>query len=108
MAARPAPLIALKLCRRLAHTSSRRLESAIYVTQAALDNNTKLTAAERDAYEAAISTAKRMSDAFERIEKIPLPKDAPKTARRPGRPTKADVARAEALRAGKTRKSKAR
>lgn len=99
MAARPRPLSALHLCKRLASASIERLDATISRTKTALQTNLLLTAAERNHYAAAIQSAEKLRDAFRRASKVPVPKQAPSSPKRgPGRPSRADLDKGRKLR----------
>lgn len=105
MAARPQPLSALALCKRLSTASVTRLEGVIKRVNDALKTNFLLTASERTHYEAALAAASAQLAAFKTVAKLSLPK-APAAGKKrgPGRPSKADLEAGEALAA----KSKAK
>lgn len=100
MAARPYPLSALKLCIRLAKNSRRRLEASIETTENVLETNIRLTPAERAHYREAINAAKAMIAGFKDIAATPVPRAAPSTPRKIGRPSQKEIAKAEASRRG--------
>lgn len=100
MAARPNPLSALKLVTRLAHNSKRRLDVSVENTKAALENNVRLTPAERKHYEECIACAKELAENFDMLSEAKLPKAPPRVPRKVGRPSQKEIARAEALRRG--------
>ena len=98
MASRPAPLSALRVCKRLSKNSIRRLQSAIECSENVLENNVRLTNGERDHYAAAIACAREMLAGFERVQAEKLPKAPPKTKRKIGRPSNKEIAKREAER----------
>ncbi len=98
MAARPQPLSALTLCKRLSTASVTRLEGVIKRVNEALKTNFLLTASERSHYEAALAAASAQLTAFKTVAKLSLPKPpAAGKKRGPGRPSKADLEAGEAL-----------
>jgi hypothetical protein len=99
MASRPVPLSALKVCAQLAKTSIRRLESAIECSENVLNTNMRLTAGEREHYRQAIACAKKeMLPLFRQLSEVKLPRAQPKTKKKIGRPSNAEIARNKAAR----------
>jgi hypothetical protein len=94
MAARPNPFSSLRVCIQLAKNSVRRISAATESTQLALDTNSRLTAAEQDAYAKALEVAAQMKDCFEQVSEMELPPPPRGRANRKiGRPTNVDVER---------------
>ena len=99
MAARPVPLSALTLCKKLATNSVARLDAAIIAAQNALETHPRLSASERTHLEEAIEVAWVMYEAFEKIAACKLPKKPKSGKRKVGRPSAAELEAAEKARA---------